>query len=139
MYLYGSLYKGAAVKQAKVGNYDCYLAEGCLAGSDIETLVVDAHYLELWQPLEGPMMGTFSYADALREVWFVGDMADGIWFDEYAFGYLDHEVCFYFTTMTYDDLVDWIGDDAWFTSASENAKFYFADEIPDGKQPPEGL
>jgi hypothetical protein len=40
--------------------------------------------------------------------------------------------------MTYDDLVDWIGDDTWFKNASENAKFYFADEIPAGKQPPTG-
>ena len=139
MTLYESVFKGSAVKQAKVGVYECYLHSLCLAGSNIETLVIDAAWVELYAPKTSAKKGTFSDAEALREVWFVGDMDDYVWFDEDAFNYLDHEVSFYFTTYTYDDLVDWIGDDTWYNSASKNAKFYFADEIPAGKQPPEGL
>jgi hypothetical protein len=84
-------------------------------------------------------MGVFSGADALRDVWFVGAMEGDVTFDANTFIELDHDINFYFTDLTYDELVELIGDDEWFKNADENAKFYFKGDIPAGKQPPADL
>ena len=41
--------------------------------------------------------------------------------------------------MTYEELVDTIGDEAWFKNADEKAHFYFKDNLPADVEIPEDV
>jgi hypothetical protein len=87
---------------------------------------------------EGDGYGIFSNAKELKEVWIAGG-EEGLYFSEDVFITLDHDVNFYFTGYTYDEVVDMVGDSAWFTTASEYAHFYFKDTMPADVEWPEEI
>ena len=143
----GSIWADTLVKQVRIGNeYDgehlAYMYGPCFRNSNIEVAVIDIHgsvTVETNEYYGEPGQGIFSGAKALRDVWFIGSMEGDVSFDPNTFVDLDHDINFYFTDLTRDELIELIGDDEWLKNADENAKFYFKGEIPAGKEPPADL
>ena len=121
-----------AMKFMAVGNpSEAYLANYLFADSSIETV-----WIRGTSELPGK---TFAGAKALKEVWihlnddwYGGDGTN-------AFAELENVTNIYFYDRTYDEVVELIGSDAWFTTVSEKAHFYFKDTMPaDAVWPDEG-
>jgi hypothetical protein len=80
----------------------------------------------------------FADAPNLKEVWITG-VSWGISIHEDAFTNLAGELDVYFYNYTYEELVELVGDDAWFKNADKKASFYFKNTIPEETVIPEGV
>ena len=80
----------------------------------------------------------FADAPNLKEVWITGSEW-GLSIHEDAFTNLAGELNVYFYEYTYEELVELVGNDAWFKNADKKANFYFKNTIPAGTVIPEGV
>ena len=126
--------KGTKLTYLYMGNEDySYIGGLSFAGSAIETVVVT----QAEGIYSGSYGGPFSGTTNLKNVWISSNGC--LYIDEDAFVDLDTDINFYFYDMTYEELVEEIGDDAWFTNASSKAHFYFKDTMPTDVEIPEDV
>jgi hypothetical protein len=132
----GSFFAGTGIEYFYTNSPEIIFGGHDFENSIIKVVVLDAADITMFG--EGDGYGIFSNAKELKEVWIAGG-EDGLYFSEDVFITLDHDINFYFTEYTYEEVVDMVGDSAWFTSASEYAHFYFKDNMPAGVEWPEEL
>ena len=102
----GNVLGGTGIERLYTDKDSVSLYGTCLADTKIDTLILDADRINVYDDWDQGK-GLCADADALKEIWFNGG-EKGFYVDCLAFADADHEINVYFTTKTYQELVDYL-------------------------------